>query len=230
MLGLNGDNAPVAHVDPRHERARTDLHAELARGGGDCVGGDVRIDVAVARHPHGAVQRRRRDLREQRARLLRADKLRVEADRVRAAHAAAQLEEALGTGRDAQAPDRLEHAQLLVQLHAVAAEAHHRRRRVELRHEPGRVMRRSTRQLALLDEHDVAHARIGEVVRAADAGDAAADDDGAHARTRSPFGSYSGSVRTSPVIQSPKMSTATGVPGAECSTGTYARTMLARTA
>ncbi len=230
VLGLDGNDSPVAHVDSGHERMRADLHAEIARGSGDRIGGDVRIDVAVARHPDSTVQRRGCDLREQRTRLLRADELRVEADRVRAADAAAQLEEALGAGRDAQAPDRVEHAQLLIQLDAVAPEAHHGRGRVELRHEPGGVVRRPARQVTLLDKHNIAHSRLREVVRAADAGDSAADDDGAHARTRSPFGSYNGSERTSPETQSPKMSTPTTVPGAECSRGTYANTMLAPTA
>lgn len=35
-------------------------------------------------------------------------------------------------------------------------------------------------------------------------------------RTRSPLGSYSGSRITSPATHRPKMSTSTGVPGADC--------------
>ncbi len=50
------------------------------------------------------------------------------------------------------------------------------------------------------------------------------------ARTRSPAGSYNGSARTSAGTHSPKMSTATFVPGAACATGTYASAMLAPTA
>ena len=162
--------------------------------------------------------------------LLRADELRVEADPVRAADAAAQLEEALRARRDAQRADRLEDAELLVQLHAVAAEAHHRRRRVELRDEPGRVVRRAARQLALLDEHDVLHARFREVVRAADAGDAAADDDGAHDADSLALRVVQRLGADLAATQSPKMSTASCVPGSACSSGTYASAMLAPTA
>ena len=162
-----------------------DLDPELACGARDRIRRDVRVDVPVARHPHGAVQRLRRRGRQQATNLLGPDELRIEADPVRAADAASELEEALGAGCDPQRADRLEDAELLVELDAVAAEPHHRRRRVELRHEPGRVMRRAARQLALLDQHDVLHARLREVVGAADAGDPAADHDGAHTGSRS---------------------------------------------
>src|SRR5690348_5457930 len=231
VVRLHGDHATVVDVDAGEERARANIDAELARRTCDRIRRDVRVDVAVAGHPHGAVERFRGDLREVPSRLLRPDELRVEPDRVRTTDSTPQLEEALLTRCDAQRPHTLEDAQLLVQLHAVAAEAHHRRRRVELRDEPGGVMGRAARQLALLDEDDVADARLGEVVRTADPGDPSADDDDLrHARTRSPFGSYKGSARISPPTQSPKMSTATVVPTAACSTGTYAKTMLAPTA
>jgi len=122
-------------------------------------------------------------------------------------------------------------AQLLVQLDAVAAEPHHRRRGVELRDEPRGVVGRAARELALLHEDDVGDAGPGEVIRTADAGDPAADHDRLrHARMRSPFGSYSGSPRTSAATHSPKMSTASVVPGDACETGTYASAMLAATA
>ena len=39
--------------------------------------------------------------------------------------------------------------------------------------------RRAARELALLEQHDVLHAELGEVIGGRDAGDAAADDDGA---------------------------------------------------
>ena len=64
----------------------------------------------------------------------------------------------------------------LVQLDAVAAEAHHRRRGVELGDEAGRVARRAARQLALLEEQDVGPPGLGQVVGDAAPGDAAADD------------------------------------------------------
>ena len=74
-------------------------------------------------------------------------------------------------------PEPLEHAELLVELDAVAAEPHHRRRGVELGDEAGGVAGRAARQLALLEQDDVGPARLGQVVGDAAPGDAAADDD-----------------------------------------------------
>ena len=65
----------------------------------------------------------------------------------------------------------------LVQLDAVAAEPHHRRRRVELGDEAGGVAGRAAGQLGLLDQQHVAPARRGQVVGDAAAGDTAADHD-----------------------------------------------------
>jgi hypothetical protein len=102
-------------------------------------------------------------------------------DAVRTADAALQLEITVGARSDAQAADGLEDAKLRVQLDAVAAELHHRLRWVELGDEARGVVGRPARQLPLLDQHDVAHTRLGEVIRAADARDAASHDDGCHA-------------------------------------------------
>src|SRR5262249_17990327 len=78
-----------------------------------------------------------------------------------------------------QAPDRLKHAELAVQLDRVAAKPHHGRRRVEHRDQPRRVARRSAGQVALLQQKDVVPAGPRKVVRDAAAGDAAADDNDA---------------------------------------------------
>ena len=78
---------------------------------------------------------------------------------------------------DAHAARRSRTPELAVERDAVAAEAHHRRRRVELGHEPRRVVRRAAGQLALLDQQDVLPPGPGEVVGDAAPGDPAADDD-----------------------------------------------------
>ena len=152
--------AARAALDAGHEGVRADVDAERPCRGGDGVRGDVRIDVPVAGHPDRAVQRLGRRCRHQPPGLLGADQLGVEADAVGAADTSPQLEVALGARGDAQAADGLEDAQLGVELDAVAAEAHHRLRRVELGDQAGRVVRRPARQLALLDEHDVRHTRL----------------------------------------------------------------------
>src|SRR5439155_4673706 len=70
-----------------------------------------------------------------------------------------------------------EHAELAVQLDAVAAEPHHRRGRVELRDQACRVAGRAARELALVEQQGVFQAGLGKVVGDAGAGDAAADHD-----------------------------------------------------
>ena len=64
----------------------------------------------------------------------------------------------------------------LVELDAVAQQAHQVVARVELRAEPGRVPGRAARQLVLLEQHDVLQPSASEVVEQAAAGDAAPDD------------------------------------------------------
>ena len=168
--------AARSEADTRHLRARADLDAESAGGVGEGVGGGVRVDAAVVAHPDRAVERLRAGLRHQRERLLGADHVDVEADPARPAGAAPQLHQALLAGGDPEASEPLEHAELLVELDAVAAEAHHRRRGVELGDEAGRVAGRAARQLTLLDKDDVGPPGLGQVVGDAAPGDAAADD------------------------------------------------------
>ena len=179
------DLALRAELDPRHECLRAYLRAELSRGRRERERGDVRVDIPVVRHPHRAVERLRARDRHQPAHVLRTDELGIEPDPVGAADAAPQLEEALRARREPKASHRLEDSELVVELDAVTAKAHHRRRRVELRDEPCGVVRRPARELALLEQQNLLHPRLREVVRAADAGDAAADHDDAHARASS---------------------------------------------
>src|SRR5207342_3702807 len=91
---------------------------------------------------------------------------------------------------------------------AVAAEAHHGRRGVELRDEAGGVARRAAGQLALLKQDDVGPPGPGQVVGDAAPRDAAADDNDSgsvtlhvrHARSTGPdhseAGDYSGAAMT----------------------------------
>ena len=131
--------------------------------------------MAVARHPHGAVQGLGCDRGHQAGRLGGGDELGFQPDAAGAADAALQLHHVVFARRKPQASDRLEDTQLLVQLDAVAAEPHHRRRGIELRHEAGGVAGRAARQLVLLKQHDLAPSRLREVIGDARAGDAAAD-------------------------------------------------------
>ena len=150
---------------------------ELARGAGQRVGRRVRVEMTVPRHVDGAVERLGARLRQQPQRLLGRGELDLDADRPRARDAALQLGERLRARCDAHAPDGLEDAELAVQLDAVAPEAHHRRRRVELRDEAGGVAGRAARERPLVEQDDVAPARARQVVGHAAARDAASDDD-----------------------------------------------------
>src|SRR2546430_3531020 len=58
----------------------TTLFRSLARRRRNRIRRDVWVDVPVARHPHGAVQRFRRGLRQQPCDLLGADELRIESE------------------------------------------------------------------------------------------------------------------------------------------------------
>ncbi len=160
-----------------------DVGSELARGCGDGIGRDVRVDVPVTGHPHSSEEGLRAGRGHQSPHVVRTDELGVETDAVRAADAATQLAQALRARCDPQRADGLEDPELLVEIDAVAPEAHHRRRRIELGHEPGSVVRRAARQLALLEQDDVPHPSLCEVVGTARARDAAPDDDRTHAGT-----------------------------------------------
>jgi len=87
-----------------------------------------------------------------------------------------------GGGRHLQAPDRIKagfavQLQLRVEPHGLLGELGHRLRGIGLKHQPGRVARRSSRrkQRALLHDDDIAPAQPSQVVSGA-----ATDDPGAH--------------------------------------------------
>ena len=81
VLGAHADDlAVVPTVDAGHAAVLDDLHAEVAGGVGECVGGAVRIQPAVLRHPDATVQRVGRGRGHARERRLRLEQLDVEAD------------------------------------------------------------------------------------------------------------------------------------------------------
>ena len=177
LVGDDRLDRPVgAELDPGDARADPDLHAERTSRIGHRVGGDVRIDPPVVRHPDAAEDRGAVRLGQPREDLVGRDELRLEARPGGLARRPPQVEPARLAGGDPHAPDGLEHLQLAVEGDAVAPQAHHGARRVELGHEPRCVVRRAAGQLALLDQQDVLPPRPGEVERDAATGDPAADD------------------------------------------------------
>ena len=155
---------PAPSTIPVDADPAPDVDAERPRRIRHSVGRDVRIDMAVAGHPDGAEDRGAVGFREPLEHLGRRDELGLEPDAGGSARGPAQVEQALLARRDAHAADALEDAELAVHLDAVAPEAHHRRRRVELGHEPRGVVGRPARQLSLLEQHDLAPPGLGEVV------------------------------------------------------------------
>jgi hypothetical protein len=80
-------------------------------------------------------------------------------------------------GRDTQAAHLLKNPQLHVQVDAVLAEAHHRRRGVELGHQPRRLAGRSAGEVALVQQNDIRPPGLRQVVRDAAPRDPASDND-----------------------------------------------------
>ena len=151
-------------LEPGHADPGPDADAERPGRVGDRVGRAVRVEVTVAGEVDRPVQRLGRDRRHQPARLVGTDDPGVEADPAGPAGRPLELEQLLPARGQAQAADRLEDAEPLVQLDAVATELHHRGRRVERRHEARRLTGRAGRQLRLLDEQHVRPAGQREVV------------------------------------------------------------------
>ena len=145
--------APVIKLDPRHARVLQHRRPQLAGGVGQRVRGRVRVDAAVLLDPDRAVQIVPAGLWHPLQRLVRRQHVHVQPDAAGPARAPLQLHQALRAGRDPEAAQPVEHPQPLVQLHAVAAEPHHRRGGVELGHQTGRVAGRTAGQLSLFDQH-----------------------------------------------------------------------------
>ena len=178
------DRTSVRELDASDPLLREDARTELVRCAGQRVGRGVRVEMAVVRHPDGSVELACRDGRHQARGFLRRNELDVEPDSASPAHSSAQLHQLFVARGETEASNGLEDAKLAVQLDAVAAKSHHRRRRVELRDQAGRVAGRSAGQLILLQQDGLAPARLREVVRDAGPGDPAPDDDRARSLHR----------------------------------------------
>ena len=143
-----------------------------------------RIGLAVARNPHGPGEVVRAQDRRDALRLGRRHVVERDAEALRARHLALDQRQPLGRLRDVEAAALLPAGrepglglQRRVELDAVLAHPRRVARRARLPDETRRVPRRPAGELALLEQHDVRDAELGQVVRGRRAGDAAADDD-----------------------------------------------------
>jgi hypothetical protein len=119
---------------------------------------------------------------QRRPRLGRRDHLGVDVEAARHRRQARQLVHALGIARQAEAARAAEargltrlRLEALVEIGAVLGEPGEVVGGTELAHQPGGMPRGPARQLAALEQHDVAPAELGQVIRHAAAGDAPAD-------------------------------------------------------
>ena len=185
VLGLD----PPSSV--QHRRARAPSGAQLDRAARACAGGSRRRARARRRRPRGsrcagrrsrrrASRRRRGSGRRRRRAAARAPRRARSARRParsprRGSPPGAGRRRLSGLDAMRTLPTRANTPSSRVELDRVAAEAHHRRRRVERGHEARGVVGRAARQLALLEQQHVVPAGPGEVVGDAGAGDTAAD-------------------------------------------------------
>ena len=187
-LALIGDHAADAAagiaLDRGHVRARVDLGPVVPRTVGQREGQLAGVEVAVARQERRALHAVRGHQREALLRLGRADDLEREPERLGPAGLALDLLHARLRRGQADAAELVPAgilagltAQRGVQLDGVHHHPRQRHRRAQLAHQAGGVPGRAVGQIELLDEHDVLHAELGEVVGDAAAAHAAADDD-----------------------------------------------------
>ncbi len=104
VVGLDGaDGAPRGSRDAGDPHARAQLDAEPTRPGGQLHRRAARIEPAIARQIHRAVQALGRHQREDAERLRGRDRVHVETDRLGHADLALQEAELVAAGGDAQA-------------------------------------------------------------------------------------------------------------------------------
>jgi hypothetical protein len=183
VVGADPGDATVRHLDRGDAHPLDDLHAAGAGALGIGLREARRIDMPVGRDEHRALDAVERDQREQLPGFCGRQRLEFEAEAARRRRHALELAPALLRGCEPQAPDRLPLDRLAgvgldfrVERGAVLHQAREVALRAQLPDEPRRVPGRAVRQPALLEEHDVALAELGEVIgdRAADR--AATDD------------------------------------------------------
>ena len=169
-------NAALGPVDAFDLDAFDDRRAVHARAFGQRLREIGRIRLAVAGNPHRAGEVVGAQDRNAPPGLGRRDELELDAEALRAGHLALHRHEALGRSGDIQAaallPAGREPRLFLerrVEVDAVAAHPRRVARRARLPDETRGVPRRAARELALLEQHDVLHAELREVIGGRDA-------------------------------------------------------------
>ena len=184
LIRLDGGDAAVRRLDAGDADARLDLRADAARGVGERERELARVEVAVVGDERGGEHAVGAHRREELLRLLRADDLHRQAERLRPRRLAADLLEPRLRRREPQpaelVPARVVAGQLLqlgVEPDGVLHHPRQRDRRAQLADEAGAVPGRAVRELVLLDEQRVRPPELREVVEDRAAHDAAPDHD-----------------------------------------------------
>ncbi len=179
----HADDTAALDDDAAHRRAFDDARAAHAGTLGQRLGQVGRIRLAVAGYPDRAAQvvgaKQRIDL----SRFAGRDEFEVDAEAFGARHLALQQLQPLRCPCDVETaallPSGRKPGFLLkrrVELDTVAAHPRRVARRAKLADQARGVPGRAAGQLALLEQHDVAAAELGQVIGDRRAGDAAADD------------------------------------------------------
>ena len=189
--GVHGGAAPAVDGDRRDLGVLAHLGAAHARTAGDRLRHRRRIDVAVGRQERRRLDVGRAHQREQLLRLLGADDVHRQTERLGHRRQPAQLHRPLGRARQAQAAglvpvDGLAGLGLEPAVHLDRLLEHPGgvARRAQLSDQPGGVPRRAVGELVLLEDHDVALAVLRQPVGDRAAEDPAADDDDARTPRR----------------------------------------------
>ena len=183
-FGADAADAAIPDLDSGDAGVGEDLRPTLAGAVGERVGELRRVEVAVGRQVRGGADAVDLHQRKQLLSLLRREPLQRQPERPRPCHLAVEFLLALVRTRKAD-PAAFDPSGIgiglcgepPVQLNAVHHHPRQRDRPAELADETGGVERRAARELVAIDEHDVALAELGEVIRDRGPADAATDDD-----------------------------------------------------
>jgi hypothetical protein len=176
-LGGELANAPAGRVDRRHTRVREYAAAALTRAVDQRGRQQRRVEIAVGRQVGAAADPVGAHQREEPLALLRREQLEREPERLGPGDLAHRLLLALGgAGQPDAAALNPAAVELAVERHGIHHQTGQRDASAQLSDEPRGVKGGAARELAAIDQDDIALAELGQVVRDRGAADAAADD------------------------------------------------------
>ena len=185
-IGHDGRHPPPPRADRRHADTLDQGRVSPPRPRRIGIGKAGGIDVAVAFDPRRPDDAGRLEQRKQLARLPCRDEIDMKVEALGHRRGPLQFLPARRRRREPQASRAMPARRLpgfrlqrSVQLGAIAHQARQVAAAAQLPDQPGRMPRGAVRELQTFQQHDVAHAALGQMVGDAAADDPAADDDDA---------------------------------------------------